>query len=130
MSADGLAIVKVFRYDPEIDVESRYEEYHVLYEYRTVLDVLRDIHENHDSTLAFRWGCGKGRCRACAVSVNGRPALACMRLAEKEMKIDPHPKFKVIKDLMVEFEDDVLTPAFRQVGSSVQAAETVAEPGT
>ena len=130
MSDDELAVVKVFRYDPEVDAGSRYQEYRVPYMYRTVLDVLRDIFENQDSTITFRWGCGKGRCRACAVSVNGRPVLACMKLAEKEMKIDPHPKFKVIKDLMVDFEDDVLTPAFRQVGSSVQAGEAAAEPGT
>jgi len=51
------------------------------------------------------------------MSVNGNPALACNKLAEKEMKIEPHPKFKVIKDLIVEFEDEELTPTFRKVSS-------------
>lgn len=114
MTEGELALVKIFRYDPEVDSGPRYDEYRVPYLYRTVLDVLHDVYENHDSTIAFRWGCSKGRCRACVVSVNGQPALACMKLAEKEMKIEPHPKFKVIKDLMVEFEDEELTPTFRK----------------
>ena len=105
MTVDELAIVKIFKYDPQVDAEPRYDEYLVPYLYRTVLDVLRYIYENLDSTFAFRWGCSKGRCRACVVSVNGRPALACAKLAEKEMKIEPHPRFRVIKDLLVDFED-------------------------
>ena len=119
MTEDELASVKVFRYDPDVDSAPRYEEYRVPYLQRTVLDVLRDIYENHDSTIAFRWGCSKGRCRACVVSVNGQPSLACTKLAEKEMKIEPHPKFKVIKDLLVDFEDEELTPAFRNLGAQV-----------
>ncbi len=105
MARGELALVKLFRFDPEVDTEPRYDEYRVPYQYRTVLDVLRYIYENLDSTFAYRWGCTKGRCRACVVSVNGNPALACMKFAEKEMKIEPHPKFKLIKDLMVDFED-------------------------
>ena len=117
MTEDELCSVKIFRYDPEVDSAPRYDEYRVPYLQRTVLDVLRDIFENHDSTIAFRWGCGKGRCRGCVMSVNENPALACMKLAEKEMKIEPHPKFKVIKDLIVEFEDEELTPTFRKLSS-------------
>ena len=39
------------------------------------------------------------------VSVNGQAALACMKSAEKEMKVEPHPKVPLIKDLLVDFED-------------------------
>ncbi|MFH1003520.1 MAG: 2Fe-2S iron-sulfur cluster-binding protein [Chloroflexota bacterium] len=105
MTDNELATVKLYKFDPEVDAEPRYDEYRVPYQGRTVLDVLRYIYENEDSTFAYRWACTKGFCRACVVSVNGQPALACMKSAEKEMKVEPHPKFRLIKDLLVDFED-------------------------
>ena len=104
MAEDELALVKLFKFAPEVDKEPRYDEYRVPYLGRTVLDVLRYIYENLDSTFAYRWACTKNFCRACVVSVNGRPALACMKAAEKEMSIEPHPKFKLIKDLLVDLK--------------------------
>ena len=105
MTDNELATVKIFKFDPAVDAEPRYDEFKVPYRGLTVLDVLRYIYENLDSTFAYRWACTKGFCRACVVSVNGRPALACMKSAEKDMKLDPHPGFKLIKDLLVDFED-------------------------
>lgn len=102
MVGDELATVEVFKFDPEVDTQPSYQEFKVPYEGRTVLDVLRYIYENLDSTLAFRWACGQGYCRSCVISTNGKPALACMQPASKHMKIDPHPKFKVMKDLLVD----------------------------
>lgn len=101
---EELAIVRLFRFDPETDTEPRYDEFKVPYQGRTVLDVLRYIYENLDSTFAFRWACTKGLCRACVVSVNKRPALACMKSAEKNMTVGPHPKFRVIKDLLIDLD--------------------------
>lgn len=37
--------------------------------------------------------------------VNGEPVLACQELAAEEMVIEPHPKFQVIKDLVVDFDE-------------------------
>ena len=102
MVKEDLATVKLFRFDPEVDIDIRYSEYKVPYEGRTLLDVLRYIYENLDSTLAFRWACGALKCRCCVVSVNGKPVLACMEPASKYMKIEPHPKFEVMKDLIVD----------------------------
>lgn len=104
MAEDELARVELFRFDPQVDAEPRYDVYRVRYQGRTVLDVLRYIYENLDSSFAYRWACTRGGCRSCVVSVNGRPALACTKSAEKEMRIAPHPRFKVIKDLLVDFE--------------------------
>jgi len=104
MIEDELATVKLFKFDSQVDTEPRYDEYQVPYQGRTVLDVLRYIYEKLDSTFAYRWACTKGFCRGCIVSVNGKPALACMKPAEKDMKIEPHPKFKIIKDLLVDFK--------------------------
>lgn len=103
---EDLAKVKILKFDPEMDKEQRYETFEVPYEGRTVLNVLEAIYRGFDQGLAFRCGCeGKhdSRCGACAIQVNGLPALACRKICEKEMVIEPHAKFEVIKDLVVDF---------------------------
>ena len=102
MEQNDLATVELFRFDPVVDSESRYSLFQVPYKGYTVMNVLTYIYENCDSSFAFRWACGKGFCRCCVVSVNGKPVLSCMEPSSKFMKIEPHPKFKVIKDLMVD----------------------------
>lgn len=104
MAQDELGTAKLFRFDPELDTKPRYDEFKVPYQGRTVLDVLLYIYENLDSTFAFRWACRKRFCRCCIVSVNERPALACTAPAQKDMKIEPHPKFTIIKDLVVDLD--------------------------
>jgi len=104
VAKNELATVRLFRFDPEVDAEPRYDEFKVPYQGRTVLDVLRYIYENLDSTFAFRWACKKRFCRCCIISVNDQPALSCMAPAQKEMKLDPHPKFTLIKDLVVDLD--------------------------
>jgi len=104
MNIGELATIRIFRFDPETDKEPRYQEYLAPYQERTVLDVLRHIHENIDSTFSFRWACTKVYCRSCVVSVNGKPVLSCNDPAQKEMTIEPHPKFEIIKDLVVDFD--------------------------
>lgn len=107
MLKEDLARVKIFRFDPQVDKEPRYETYQTPYKGYTVLDVLRHILEHQDPTLSFRFGCAGGgyqRCGSCPVLVNGRPALSCKKLAEEEMTIEPHPKFEVIKDLAIDFD--------------------------
>lgn len=100
--------VKVYRFDPEVEKEARYDDFSVSFDTgNTVMDVLNHIYENLDSSLAYRMGCSGGghqRCGACAVVVNGRPVLGCKMLASEEMTIGPHPKFEVIRDLAIDFE--------------------------
>ena len=103
MTENDMATVKLFRFDPEVDAEPRYSEYKVPYKDHTVLSVLTYIYENLDSTFAFRWACAKGFCRCCVISVNDKPVIACIEPASEYMKIGPHPKFKVIKDLVIDF---------------------------
>jgi succinate dehydrogenase/fumarate reductase-like Fe-S protein len=103
-------VLRLFRFDPTVDTEARFDVFtNIPYEGRTVLDVLRYIYENFDSTFSFEWACTHGMCRCCVVSVNGKPTLACNRLAEKEMVIEPHPKFAILKDLIVNFGKPRLT---------------------
>ncbi len=106
MVEDELATVSIFRFDPEIDIKPTYSEFKAPYKGCSVLDVLVYIYENLDSSLAFRWACGKRFCRCCVISVNEKPVLACTAPAQKIMKIAPHPKFKVIKDLAVDLSQN------------------------
>lgn len=99
-----LATVKVFRFDPMVDQEARYETYDgIPYQDRTVLEVIRTIYEEYDPTLAFREGCGNGTCAGCVLIVNDEPVLACQTLAGIKMLIAPHPKYEIIKDLVIDF---------------------------
>ena len=105
---ENLASVRIFKFDPAIDKAPRYETFKVPYEGRTVLNVLETVYRDFDRELAFRYGCeGKhdSRCGACAVELNGVPALACRKISEKEMVIGPHPKFEILKDLVVNFNE-------------------------
>ncbi len=105
---DEKATVRIFRFDPEKGNTPQYKIYTSLYLGLTVLQVLHLIYENQDPSLAFRYGCdgnGPARCGGCALEVNEVPVLSCQKLAEKEMVIKPHSKFKLIKDLVVDFEE-------------------------
>lgn len=104
MAEEDLAIVELFRFDPEVDHEPRYNVFRIPYRGLTVMNVLTYIYENLDSSFAFRWACGQGFCRCCALCVNGKPVLSCMEPASRNMRIEPHPKFRVIKDLLIDFD--------------------------
>ena len=104
MGEDTLARISLFRFDPGVDKEPWYQELEAPYQGRTVLDILRHIYEDMDTTLAFRWACDDGCCRSCVVSVNDKSVFACTKQAEKTMKIEPHRKFEVLKDLVVDFD--------------------------
>lgn len=101
---NGLAKVKIFKFDPAVDKEPRYDTYEVPYEGHSVLDVLIYIYEKYDPGLSFRHGCKIGYCSCCPILVNGKPAFSCQKVAEKEMTLEPHPKFNIIKDLVVDFD--------------------------
>ena len=102
--AEDLATVEVYRFDPGADPGPRYSSFRVAYKGCTVMNVLSRIYEDLDNTFAFRWACGKGNCRCCVLCVNGRPVLACTEPASEYMKIEPHPKYQVLKDLVIDFD--------------------------
>jgi len=104
MEKADLAKVTIFRFDPSKDAQPRYEVFeNVPYEAMRVMDVLNYIFQNIDSTLAFRYSCRTGLCDACLMKVNGKAEVACKKLAEKEMLLEPVDKFVVLKDLVVDF---------------------------
>ncbi|MBI2954033.1 MAG: hypothetical protein HYY30_06950 [Chloroflexi bacterium] len=109
-SAGGekLAHVRIRRFDPERDTEPYYQEFDgIPFEARSVLEVLHTVYEEHDSSLAFRRLCTRGFCGSCFVVVNGEPVLSCQFPALPYMTIEPHPKFPVIRDLVVDLEHPI-----------------------
>jgi NAD-dependent dihydropyrimidine dehydrogenase PreA subunit len=98
--------IEVFRFDPRKERKPHYETYKVPLG-GTVLDALKYIYEEHDASLSFRFGCSGPtfeRCGACAVKVNGEPALGCKKILSDHMKIEPHHKYVILKDLVVDFD--------------------------
>ena len=93
----------VFRFDPDSDGKARYDTYIIDAEpTETVLDALIKVYRNFDSTLSFRFACGVVKCGECSITVNHSPCLACEKMVESEMKIDPLPNLPLIKDLVIE----------------------------
>jgi succinate dehydrogenase / fumarate reductase, iron-sulfur subunit len=91
----------------------------------TVLDLLFQIQEDIDQTLAFRYSCRGAVCGSCAVLVNGLAVLACKtpvsRIKEMEnsdhvslpagaeipdggILVEPIPDLPLIRDLVVDWE--------------------------
>lgn len=73
----------------------------------TVLEGLFYIKENLDSSLAFRVSCRMGICGSCAMKINGKSRLACetqIAALGDRIVIEPLDNFKVLKDLVTDFE--------------------------
>lgn len=102
--------VTVTRFDPAQDVAPQPKGYAMeVRENQTILDVLMDLAADHDPTIAFRRACRSGICGGCGVTINGRPRLACETLVSdvldgREIAIGPLPHFRVLKDLVVDFD--------------------------
>ena len=93
----------VYRFDPDSGSIGRYETYVLdAASTETILDILIKIHRGFQPALSFRFACGVVKCGECAVMVNGAPCLACEKLIEPEMKIDPLPGLPLIKDLVTD----------------------------
>ena len=104
--ADQRSIVKIYRSDPADDAAPRYETYEVPVRPKsTVLEVLNYIYRHCDSSLAYRYACKIGFCVSCLVEVNGKPVYSCMKTAEPEMVIEPHHKYQLIRDLVVDLSE-------------------------
>jgi succinate dehydrogenase / fumarate reductase iron-sulfur subunit len=99
--------LRLFRFDPEVDQESRFDTYTVQAEpTERILDCLNRIKWEQDGTLAYRMSCGHGVCGSDAMKINGRCALACQKLVRDydsgEIVVEPLPSYRVLKDLIVD----------------------------
>ena len=103
-------ILKILRYNSEIDEKPQYQSYTVEVEPTDrLLDALMHIKRFQDGTLAFRKSCAHGVCGSDAMRINGKDALACKTLvqdvAETEsatVVIEPLRYFPVQRDLIVD----------------------------
>jgi fumarate reductase iron-sulfur subunit len=71
----------------------------------TLFIALNEIRENQDPSLQFDFVCRAGICGACAMLVDGRPALACRMLTRDlgaEITLAPLPVFRLVGDLSVD----------------------------
>jgi succinate dehydrogenase / fumarate reductase iron-sulfur subunit len=105
-------VLKVSRYDPD-SKKSWVQEYSVQAgEVLRLVDVLRDINEKQDPTLAWPSSCEHGMCGSCAMRVNGKPVLACELLVGDAVDyfkthtftIKPLTIAPVLRDLVVDLE--------------------------
>ena len=110
---NGIVTAKVFRYDPDADLYPTYQTYEVPCEEKMqVLQVLKEIYEKQDRTLAFRYfSCGHKNCNSCMMVINGKPTHACMTVVEPgdSITVEPMTGNPIIRDLVVDFGRKVQT---------------------
>ena len=97
--------VKIARFDPSHDSSARYQTYEVPFSPRmTVMDVLDYIYENLDPSLAYHshTSCHRRICARCNVTINKKAGLSCHTEVTGDITIEPLPRFKVVRDLVVE----------------------------
>ena len=101
--------ITVTRYDPVKDAEYK-QTYQVPRGSRVrVLDFLNYIFDEIDPSLAYRRHLCKARmCNGCMMMVNDKPRLVCWEVVspeQNEITLSPLKERKVLKDLVVDFED-------------------------
>ncbi len=90
----------------DVNHRGKYKEYEIPYkDHMTVLSALNYIKENLDSSLAYYKSCRIGKCTGCLVEVNGKNKLSCVTPLENGMEIGPIRKYKIIRDLVVDFSN-------------------------
>src|SRR4026209_2479816 len=102
--------LRIARYRPEEESESRFEDYEVPCPGDwVVLDGLNHVKDQVDGTLSYRWSCRMGICGSCGMLVNGEPKLTCATslsdYAPGPVRVEPLRNFPVIRDLVVELGD-------------------------
>jgi succinate dehydrogenase / fumarate reductase iron-sulfur subunit len=87
----------------------RFDDFEVAYEEgMSVLDALRWIRANLDSTLAIRYSCiNANACKTCMALVNGVVEYTCIaKLLPDVMTVEPLPKRPLIRDLVTDVIPD------------------------
>ena len=110
MSEKRTIEIEVFRYNPETDVEPRFQSFQVPFSDDTsVLQGLQYIKDHLDGSLTFRWSCRMAICGSCGKMVNGVPELSCHKFLREyypgKVKIEPLSHFPVLRDLVIDQTD-------------------------
>ncbi len=101
---------KIYRWSPDDDENPRMDTYEVDMDNcgAMVLDALIHIKDNIDSSLTFRRSCREGICGSCAMNVDGKNTLACLKPIDEingDVTITPLPHMPVVKDLVPDLSD-------------------------
>lgn len=98
---------KILRYDPTKDEPPHFQTY--VYEPKprdSVMEALKDIRDQQDPSLSFRYSCREAVCGSCAMVINGEIALSCRTLVDAAgpdlIVIEPLPNMEILKDLVVD----------------------------
>ncbi|MEE9336818.1 MAG: succinate dehydrogenase iron-sulfur subunit [Methylococcaceae bacterium] len=115
---------EVYRWNPDSGENPRVDTYHIDLDScgPMVLDAILKIKNEIDTTLAFRRSCREGVCGSCAMNVNGKNSLVCIKAIEDyegTIKIFPLPHMDVVKDLVAD-----MTNFFAQYASIKPWIET------
>ena len=87
----------------------RYDDFEVPYEDgMSVLDALRWIRANLDSTLAIHYSCiNANACKTCLALVDGAVEYTCIaKLTPNFITVEPLPKRPLIRDLVTDIVAD------------------------
>ncbi len=107
----GTIIVSILREDSSGGQSSHREVFKVMSDREmTVLEILHEIHDRLDASLAYRrYRCGRRLCGSCEVKLDGRIVRGCaaLLLPGKSYKIDPARAGSVIRDLVCDFDKRV-----------------------
>jgi succinate dehydrogenase / fumarate reductase iron-sulfur subunit len=95
----------IYRYDPASAENPRLDTYRIDMDEcgPMVLDALIKIKNEVDPTLTFRRSCREGICGSCAMNIDGKNTLACLRPVDASkgtVRIYPLPHMPVVKDLV------------------------------
>ena len=106
---DKTITLDVFRFQPEADGKTRFQEFEVPYhDHWVVLDALNWIKDEVDGTLTYRWSCRMGVCGSCGMMVNGVPKLTCAAFLKdyypSPIRVEPLSYFPVERDLVIDME--------------------------
>ncbi len=116
-NAKNIRRIEVYRWDPDSGENPRIDSYEINQDEcgPMVLDAILKIKNEIDSTVAFRRSCREGVCGSCAMNINGKNTLACIKPISDfkgTIKIFPLPHMSVIKDLIAD-----MTHFFEQYSS-------------
>lgn len=96
-----VSYLQIFEYTPEDERETIAS----MLENLNSQSELKDIDGKTARKITYKKSCLQKKCGACAMLINGRPALACAsRLCDLEepIRLEPFKKFPVVEDLCVD----------------------------
>lgn len=98
--------VRVSRFNPLRDTQAYFEDFTIeSTEPLSVMALLAKVHEADPTFVCRTSTCFKGKCGSCLVRINGEDAFGCTTLVGpgEAVTVEPHSKFKVIRDVVVDF---------------------------